>query len=83
MPFHAAGIMYGLTCHQLPIQQIQRLSVRSGISLLLGAMLLGIALQSPAAEPKKLAFVFGVSEYKKDGLTPLKYAVDDAKDLAK
>ncbi len=34
-----------------------------------------------AAEPRKLAFVAGVSKYQKDGLTNLKYAELDARDL--
>ena len=37
---------------------------------------------SPQDSPRKIAFVVGVSEYHKDGLTNLKYAHKDANDLA-
>ena len=35
-----------------------------------------------AQQPRKIAFIVGVSEYQKDGLTNLKYAHKDANDLA-
>ncbi len=57
---------------------------RSGLALigaLLGLLLLGIVGPVFAAEPRKLAFVVGVSKYQKDGLRDLKYAEFDAHDL--
>lgn len=42
-----------------------------------------ISVQSlHAQQPRKIALIVGVSEYKKDGLENLKYAHKDAKDLA-
>jgi formylglycine-generating enzyme required for sulfatase activity len=53
----------------------------TGVALFASGVLFSES-RGQAAAVRKLAFVAGVSKYQKDGLTNLKYAEDDARDLS-
>ena len=69
--------MFNLTCHRLQIRNIVQLTAKAGFWLAFCTALIGIASQINAAEPKKVAFLVGVSKYDKAGLNNLAYAEDD------
>lgn len=48
----------------------------------LNASLGGVTVVSAENEPRKVAFLAGVSKYQKDGLTDLSFAEEDVRDLA-
>ena len=56
---------------------------RAWSSAFLSALLLAISTVGQAAEPRKVAFLVGVSKYDKSGFDNLQYAESDMQDLSK